>query len=295
MAADWLYVYPVRADWYRKNYSLFIMKVKHRGSTGETVSEAFTLIELLVVIGVIGILASLLLPVLSKSKLRAKDAQCLNNLRQLAIANTVYVDSSKGVCPPYGNWMAELLRYQNTVLPLRFCPMAAETNTVEWGTIDKAWSWLPKFSSNRWDGSYCMNGWLYSNRIKMMDADQVTNVFWKESNIRKPSQTPLFMDGNWLDCWPKASDRPAKNLYEGTRTPRGIVAVNGGASMGRLTIPRHGGFAPGEAPRDFDAKEKLPGGINVACFDGHVEFSKLESLWDFYWHANWVPPDTRPQ
>jgi prepilin-type N-terminal cleavage/methylation domain-containing protein len=51
---------------------------------------AFTLIELLVVIAIIGILASLLLPVLARARDKGKTAKCQSNLRQLALAAMLY-------------------------------------------------------------------------------------------------------------------------------------------------------------------------------------------------------------
>jgi len=62
--------------------------------------RAFTLIELLVVIAIIAILAALLLPALAAAKVRALQARCVSNYKQVGLALTMYLNENQDWLPP---------------------------------------------------------------------------------------------------------------------------------------------------------------------------------------------------
>jgi len=86
--------------------------------------KGFTLIELLVVVAIIGILASLLLTALSKSKQQSFRAKCISNLKQLAVAIQSYTDDDRDRLPG-PCWLGLYEEYDNvdfTRMPYYIAP-----------------------------------------------------------------------------------------------------------------------------------------------------------------------------
>lgn len=77
------------------------MRTTHAHARGNCLPrEAFTLVELLVVIGIIALLVSILLPVLSRVKQQGQAIKCASNLRQIAMGWMMYADANHGVACP---------------------------------------------------------------------------------------------------------------------------------------------------------------------------------------------------
>ncbi len=226
---------------------------------------AFTLIELLVVIAIIAILAAILFPVFSQARAKARQAACLNNLRQIGIGVVQYTqdyDEAFPICRFAGNSTQSWLSWKYTIYPYvrnlqtYECPesraqiarMVGDPNVWRGSPMDETWAFcnpssqwytndplcaIPQ-SSNLWfPRGYTVNGTVFESTAH----PQISIRTRIQAELDTPAETFYILDGRNYEvstiasvvarCWPAPPGDPFGGNVPDASSPVGYVRQYG--------------------------------------------------------------------
>lgn len=258
--------------------------------------HGFTLVELLVVVAIIGILASMLMPVLARAREAARRAVCANNLRQVGMALLMYADEAAGPYPTLQQ-VGQPQCLEGPLPPLAFRGLAMYPEYVTDARILMCPSDLTareEYKRGRWWASDMIDsvGTRPSIVPCLIDDLSYHYIPWVLRDEWLMDEATLGFNRDFFVGFVRALCATGKS---GPHTPswkfkdemdncQTVFPLQHGVSRFLITDinnPGQSSASDAEIPMMFDRISTnaidfnhVPGGSNVLYMDGHVDFVK---------------------
>lgn len=176
------------------------------------VAKIFTLIELLIVITIIAVLASMMLPVLEKSRGKVKQISCAHNMKQLGVSMLCYVNDWNGYIPLsytaydacYGNWIYNLAAYLDPERRHRMTGSSVfRCPGQNYSEFTDLWGWYESYAANTLGFAYVETSDRKNYKLDQIQKPSlfVAIIETKNRIVFSPGATDPWYNGVFPDEW----------------------------------------------------------------------------------------------